>query len=85
MDRLPFQERTELTCSRCGTSLRGLAAETTVAVGGERQRMRVHVNCPDRDCAAPLDLVLTLDATQPDTPSSRIYVEDGHRAVGQER
>lgn len=85
MDRLPFQELTALTCPRCGTSLRSLTAETTVAVGSERQRMRIHVNCPDRDCAAPLDLVLTLAATQPDTHTGRIYVEDGHRAVGQDR
>lgn len=85
MDRLPFQELTELTCSRCGTSLRGLTAETTVAVGDERQRMRVPVSCPARDCAAPLDLVLVLDTTQPDAQIGRIYVEDGHRAVRQDR
>lgn len=87
MDRLPFHKRSDITCPRCGTSLLGLATETTVAVGDERQHMRVHVHCPDGDCAAPLDLVLVLvlDATQPDGATGRIYVEDGHRAVGQDR
>jgi hypothetical protein len=69
----------ELTCPRCGTSLDGIDADVTGVFRETNQPLRTHLECPDPDCNAPLDLVI--ESALPDALGVDIYVEDRTRTA----